>query len=264
MTIQATKAGYRPFTTAWPGDDLVSRVTGNTNHDWFYETGRRSIEEIEAVLGIAQRNLGTFTSILDFGCGCGRILLWLGELAKSAAVHGVDIDSAAVHWAQHHIPYATIKVNDAMPPLDYEDGMFDLVYNHSVFSHIDEEMQNRWLEELQRVTRPGGFLVLSVHGEYAFGEFSRAREHDAAELRRRLQTHGFAFVRDDGHAGGPFPDFYHTAFHAPWYIFSHWSRWFRIRGYVPRGSLEYQDFVLLERLPDGYAIPGPFSPLTSP
>ena len=36
--------------------------------------------------------------------------------------------------------------------------------------------------------------------------------------------------------------------HATAYLFAHWSRWFRIRAYVPRGALDYQDLVLLERV----------------
>lgn len=251
----------RRFTEAWPGDHLAARVTGTADRDWFYESGRRSVQEVEAVLAVIQRPLESFTSILDFGCGCGRMLVWLGNLAKSSALHGVDIDPPAVEWAQHHLSYATVKANQPGPPLDYADNFFDLVYNHSVFSHIDEELQDRWLAELRRVTRPGGFLVLSVHGEHAFEEFERVGgAADPAALRRVLQDHGIVFLREDGWVGGPFPDFYHTTFHAPWYVFTHWSRWFRIRAYVPRGSLGYQDFVLLERLPDDYPPSKPLSP----
>ena len=232
---------------SWPGDDLVARVTGTTDRSWFYESGRRSVTDIEAVLALSRRDFSSFTSILDFGCGCGRILLWLGELAKSSALHGVDIDEKAVRWAQQNLPYASVKVNQPSPPLDYEDGFFDLVYNHSVFSHLDEELQDRWLSELRRVTRPGGWLILSVHGEHAFAEFERTHTDVGSDLQRAFQNRGIAHLRDDGWVGGPFPDFYHTTFHASWYIFEHWSRWFQIRGYVPRGSLDYQDFVLLQR-----------------
>jgi len=249
----------RLFSTAWPGDDLASRVTGTTDRHWFYESGKQSLRDIQAVLGVARREMQSFTSILDFGCGCGRIMLWLGDLSRTAALHGVDIDEQAVGWAQHHLPYATVTANQPMPPLNYADGFFDLVYNHSVFSHIDEELQDLWLAELRRVTRPGGWLVLSVHGEHAFDEFARSAG-DVAALRRQLQDKGIVFLREDGWTGGPFPDFYHTTFHAPWYVFGHWSRWFAIRAYVPRGSLGYQDFVLLERLPDGEAGPTPLAP----
>lgn len=242
------------ISNAYPGDDLVARVTGTTGVDYFHASGRKSLQDIEAVLAGVRRELRSFTSILDFGCGCGRIMLWLGGIAQTAALHGVDIDQQAVQWAQQHMPDAKIYANAHLPPLDYETGSFDLIYNHSVFTHLDEQHQDLWLAELQRVTRPGGLVLLTVHGEHAFAEYERGHKNSAG-IRNKLEAEGFAFLREDGHEGGPFPDFYHTSFHAPWYVFAHWSRWFAIRAYIPRGSLDYQDFVLLERLPDTEARP---------
>lgn len=48
----------------------------------------------------------------------------------------------------------------------------------------------------------------------------------------------------------PYPDFFLTTFNAPCYVFAYWSRWFRIRAHELVCSLDYQDFVLLERLAD--------------
>ncbi|MDQ6797964.1 MAG: class I SAM-dependent methyltransferase [Actinomycetota bacterium] len=243
----------RPATTTWPGDELVSRVTGATDRDWFYESGRQSVREIAAVLSLAGRSLESFSSILDFGSGCGRILLWLEDVAKGAAVHGVDIDRQAVAWADQHLPFATVSANQPAPPLAHPDGYFDLVYSHSVFTHIDERLQDQWLRELRRVTRPGGLLVLSIHGEHAFAEFEAGALDaggDPSSLRERLVRDGIVFHRDDIWVDGPFPDFYHTTFHAPWYVFGHWGRYFTVRALVSRGSLGYQDFVLLERTPE--------------
>lgn len=45
----------------------------------------------------------------------------------------------------------------------------------------------------------------------------------------------------------PFPDFYHTTFHAPWYVFERWGSIFDVKAYIPRGDLDYQDLLLLKR-----------------
>jgi SAM-dependent methyltransferase len=227
-----------------PGDDLIARVVGGPDHTWFYWTGRESVGEIERTLAIAGRSLASFETILDFGCGCGRMLLWMEELAQTRALYGTDIDAEAIAWCREHIPYAKFSVNGGDPPLPFADGAFDLIFNHSVFTHIDEQRQDEWLTELRRVTRPGGLLVLSTHGEVALGE-------DAWGIRPRLEDEGIVFL-DKLHAPDfPLPDWYQNTYHAPWYVFEHWGRWFHIRGFVPGGALGVQDHILLERTPDG-------------
>jgi SAM-dependent methyltransferase len=101
-------------------------------------------------------------AILDFGCGCGRVIRhWAGLAAR---VHGVDFNPRPVAWCRRHLPFASFKVNHLRPPLDYEDGQFHL-YALSVFTHLPEELQKPWLRELCRVTAVGGHIILSVHGE---------------------------------------------------------------------------------------------------
>ncbi|MGH7349594.1 MAG: class I SAM-dependent methyltransferase, partial [Candidatus Rokuibacteriota bacterium] len=51
--------------------------------------------------------------------------------------------------------------------------MFGLTYAFSVFTHLPEVLQRPWLQELARVTRPRGYLLLSLHGEaYVHERFS--------------------------------------------------------------------------------------------
>ena len=247
----------------WPGDELASRVAGEVNRTRFYESGQQSAREIEAVLSTVGRHLDSFETILDFGCGCGRILLWLEKAAATAGVHGVDIDARAIAWVQENLPYVTAKVNQTQPPLDYPDGFFDLVFNHSVFTHIDEVAQDAWLAELRRITKPGGLVLLTVHGERAYHEFEAASRSVGGApdvVRDVLARNGIAYSSQDGWVGGPFPEGYHTTFHAPWYVFEHWGRYFEVRAFVPHGSLDLQDFVLLQRRPDEAPVPEPVAP----
>lgn len=229
-----------------PGEELILRVAGGPDRAAFFWSGRESVRELERTLAIADRPLESFESILDFGCGCGRMLLWLEALGKAHALHGTDVDAAAVAWCQENIPYAQVTVNAADPPLPYADNAFDLIFNHSVFTHIDERRQDRWLAELQRVTRPGGLLVLSVHGEHALEEAPL----DITKTRDQLTRAGISFMDRSVPRDFPLPDWYQTTWHAPWYVFEHWGRWFEIRAYVPRGALALQDHVLLERTSD--------------
>jgi SAM-dependent methyltransferase len=223
-----------------PGSELISRVLGGADRAWFYWAGRESVRELEQTLGVAGRTLDSFESILDFGCGCGRMLLWMEELGRKRALHGTDIDAEAIGWCREHVPYAVVTVNDADPPLPYPDGAFDLVFGHSVFTHVDEQRQDAWLSELHRVTSPGGLLVLSTYGEVALGD-------DVRRIRERLEDEGIVFIDNVFGPEYPLPDWYQSTYHARWYVFEHWGRWFDIRAYVPGGALRVQDHILLQR-----------------
>jgi SAM-dependent methyltransferase len=229
----------RPF----PGEQLAARVAGTGDRDWFFESGQRSVRETAALLGVVGRGFADFERILDFGAGCGRMAAWLDDLPGE--VHATDIDPEAVAWMDANLPHVQAVVNDAMPPLPYPDDYFGLVYNHSVLTHLDERMQDAWLAELRRVTRPGGLVVLTFHGEPAFA----AAEPDA-QARAIYDERGILFV---SHPTPGLPDWYGVTYHAAWYVLAHWSNWLRVCAYVPRGALGLQDMVLLS--PDTGANP---------
>ena len=98
--------------------------------------------------------------MLDFGCGCGRTIMWFA--GKKVKFDGTDIDSEAIQWCHNNLKFAKFAVNDIMPPLEYEDSKFDLIYSMSVFTHLDEYRQFQWLIELKRVLREDGILIITV------------------------------------------------------------------------------------------------------
>jgi SAM-dependent methyltransferase len=158
----------------------------------------------------------------------------------------------AIVWCRQNIRYAGFSIAPDVPPTSYADGSFDLVFNHSVFTHFDEKMQDAWLAELRRILAPGGIALLSIHSaeqwEQAIRDVARAGE-DANAYVAELASHGILFIRDDLYVGSVHRPYYHTTFHEPWYIFDHWQRFFRIRGYIPLGA-DTPDLLVCERTND--------------
>jgi SAM-dependent methyltransferase len=239
-----------------PPADLILRVACLFDVDGI-DAARRAFDVdavphlalFERALGISGHSFADFERMLDFGCGCGRFLRHLGPVANSVEVHGTDIDAEMIGWVRANIPYVRAEVAPHKPPLPYPAGYFDLVINHSVFTHLDEIYQDLWLAELHRITRPEALLLLTVEGTSSWNRLADAVESDGGDLsrwRRELESRGILFIRDDVFIGSTHPDFYHSTFHAPWYVFEHWARFFDVVLYLPDGSIS-QDLIVLRR-----------------
>ena len=245
-------------TSPAPPDHLIDRVVSYQADedravilDGFMSTGQQSVRDIEAALATVNKSLLDFESVLEFGSGCGRIMRWLGPVGEQSKLYGCDIDEEAMDWSNENLGFASFSANPAEPPLPYDDQSFDLVFNHSVFTHIDERMQDLWLAELYRVTKPGGLVLATVHGEIVLEQIENGAAVTGESTygwREQLESRGIVFIADDSYVGSWFPDFYHTTIHAPWYVFEHWGRsGCSVRGYLPRRALGFQDYVILER-----------------
>ena len=140
-----------------PPRRLMVRVAGTADADWFLRGGRAGYDAIAAHVDLEQ-----VRDVLDFGCGCGRVTRYFGE--HSGRVSGSDVNGEAVDWCRANLRFAQFETNGLAPPLAHADESFDLVYALSVFTHLTDDLQLAWRDELRRVLRPGGRLLITTHG----------------------------------------------------------------------------------------------------
>jgi len=94
--------------------------------------------------------------ILDVGCGTGGNL---EALAKYGEGHGLDINPIAVDFARKRpLPQLTQSSGMSLP---YPDNSFDLVTIFDVLYHQWIVNDDTAIEEIYRVLRPGGWLLLT-------------------------------------------------------------------------------------------------------
>jgi len=147
-----------------PSPRLRVMVAGTADRTWFLETGRAHVTFLRTLLEDTERPIDEMDAILDFGCGCGRMLRWWSDLA-GPDVHGCDYNQELVDWCAKHLGFARIRSNALSPPLPYENESFDLLYALSIFTHLTVELAERWLTEIHRVVRPGGLVWFTAHGK---------------------------------------------------------------------------------------------------
>lgn len=164
--VAAGNARYRrgaPDGLPLPPADMRFLVAGTRDIGWFLEGGRRGAESLASAVDRAGLSAHDYRTILDFGCGCGRVLRHL-RTWRPERLCGADYNHRLVDWCRQNLPFAEVSANRLAPPLPYGAGEFDLVYALSVFTHLTAELQVPWMAELAKITRPGGLIVLSVHG----------------------------------------------------------------------------------------------------
>lgn len=154
----------------------------NADAEEFLRSGREHAELLRTVLREGGTSIESLGAILDWGCGCGRVLRHWADLPAKTRVYGCDINPKEVEWCRRHLDFAHVSVNEIAPPLPYPAKSFDFVYALSVFTHLGEELQHAWMRECRRVLKPGGFLVFSTMGEY-YADLKRLTDSEREAFR---------------------------------------------------------------------------------
>ncbi len=104
-------------------------------------------------------------SIFDFGSGIGNSLPYFRKHFPSSRITCGDVSERSIEIAKTRFPgdehYASIT---SSIPLD--DNTQDIVFTACVFHHIPHEEHDFWLQELRRITKPGGMLVIYEHNPF--------------------------------------------------------------------------------------------------
>jgi SAM-dependent methyltransferase len=100
--------------------------------------------------------------VVDMGCNDGSITG--GYLERGAReVIGIDIDDAAIHWAQEHRSSQNISFFlSSTASLPLADDLIDVIICYDVFEHVSEPAA--MLEECYRVLKPGGKMIIGTWG----------------------------------------------------------------------------------------------------
>jgi ubiquinone/menaquinone biosynthesis C-methylase UbiE len=104
-------------------------------------------------------------SILDLGCGYGRIIMPLAKCGYN--IEGIDISKELAQSARHKINKenlkAKIKIGD-IRTLPYAHGTFDkIICIWSTFNHLlTKKDQHACINEIYRVLKPGGIALIEM------------------------------------------------------------------------------------------------------
>jgi SAM-dependent methyltransferase len=133
----------------WAEGDFVRAYTG------------RTLRPVEVLLLVRLRE-ELSGSVLEVGCGAGRISGYLLALARE--FHGVDVSSQMVAECQRRYPDGDFSHGDVRDLTGFADGSREAVIaGWNLLDVLDDQERRQALREITRVLVPGGVLVMSSH-----------------------------------------------------------------------------------------------------
>jgi SAM-dependent methyltransferase len=253
--ISGCRPNARTYRTAWfcpdyhaeipiPDGERIKRVIGNPNSTSYLMGGSTIVRRFE--LYLRERfamSVADFDRVLDWGCGSARLTSHL--LRLNANTWGIDIDKDNIDWCNRSVRQGAghFRHISLMPPTPFLENEFDLIVGVSVFTHLGEDDQFRWLAELARITKPGGIALISIKGLSVF-----AMERTNLAIVEKLYNDHITVTALNHDLIGHIEDetYYKDVLHTSDYIFSFWSRYFEIVDIIPGLALP-QDLVVMRK-----------------
>jgi ubiquinone/menaquinone biosynthesis C-methylase UbiE len=149
-----------PYVGAW---ETLARVIPDDAIGGDFDLGGR------IQLGVLlMEGLRPTDTLLDFGCGSGRLALKAIPMLQGGQYFGVDVSQTMVELARDRVatqyPNPSCRVSWLQlgePPFPLEERSIDVACAFSDFTHIEHEDAYRYLKDALRIVGPGGRFIFS-------------------------------------------------------------------------------------------------------
>jgi len=131
-----------------------SRFTQNYYDSW----GVNYVSTIEFILKKLEKE--SFNSLVDIGCGDGRLVLEIKNNFSSLEILGIDYSKRAIQLAQSMNPYGDYKQLDILT--QSVEKKFDVGVLMEVFEHINPELGEKFVQAIAKLLKPQGLLYVTV------------------------------------------------------------------------------------------------------
>jgi len=129
-------------------------------------------------------NTSNVRSILDFGCGFGRVLRVLKSEFPAAQLTACDISREAIEFCAKTFGATPVLSGENAAEVQFKDK-FDLVWGGTVFTQFDAPQFLTFLHLLHSFVSKDGLLVFTTHGRF---------------VAQRLRTDGRNYGMDESSA----------------------------------------------------------------
>jgi SAM-dependent methyltransferase len=180
---------------------LFSMASEEVQRNWTGNYGVALLKETTAFvralryhfMRITGRQLDNAT-VLDFGCGYGRIAQLIYYFTDENKLYAVDPSIQAIELCRESGLRTNFAVSEYLPTfLPVGEERFDVIYAFSVFTHLSRRAMTTSLGILQKYLKEDGMLAITIRPV----EYWKTDPHTSREQKENLAarhcTEGFAF-----------------------------------------------------------------------
>ncbi len=136
------------------------------DYEQYYNDGKETAGEIIEQIKPYLLNNGKSLTVLDWGCGPGRILRHLPDMLPGGSkIFGADYNEKYVDWCNANLKDVECVKSDLHPPSPFNKESFDFIFGISVITHLSANSIKLWMKELARVLNGTGILYLTIQGD---------------------------------------------------------------------------------------------------
>jgi SAM-dependent methyltransferase len=187
---------------------LPKMATNEVQLSWTGSAGIDLLTKTTAFVRSVAHNFCKFSgttldnkSILDFGCGYGRIARLMYYFTNSENFFGVDPWDKSIEICRSDGLERNFLLSDYLP-VDLPTGSrkFSLIYAFSVFTHLSERATVRAIETLLQHLESSGVLVITIRPVEYWNLDNNARQLGVVEQQMSLhKQNGFSFLPHNRH-----------------------------------------------------------------
>lgn len=153
--------------------------------DHFFESGRSHVNHVAEVFhSLSDKKLSRFRSVLDFGCGTGRLVIPFASIADK--ITGVDVSKSMLAEAEENlrkfkVENVTLIESNSLEVL--KGQKFDLVHSFIVLQHIPVSKGYGLIRNLLDLIADGGCAMIHI----TYSNEQSGPRNIKADLRSRYE-----------------------------------------------------------------------------
>lgn len=243
-----------------PSVDIQLNYTGSAG-DGTLRDGFKSYMFFKELYETHIGPISNCSSVLDYGCGWGRIIRFFIRDIDPAKIWGADPVEEMINICKEQNKWCNFEKIPTTPPTEFKDSSFGLIYSFSVFSHLSEERHTKCLDEFHRILEPGGLLLITTRSrdfiDYC-GQLRKEKELDTLHEGPRSSASAFLDTKqsledyDNGifchtQLGTGDASYWGETAIPKSYVLTNWTRKFKFLDFISDTSKCEQNVIVVQK-----------------